>query len=515
MLDDIHKLALDTIRINKQAIIFVPSRASAEKTAEDISKLTNLSHPEMEKDVLKLSSSPTKQCRRLSQCIKKGIAFHHAGLLQKQKDLIENNFRNGKVKVVCATPTLAAGLSLPAFRVIIKSLKRFSGGWGMNWIPVLEYLQMAGRAGRPEYESFGEAITVAKDEKNKEEIYENYILGEPEEIYSKLAAEPILRTYLLSLISSGIIRDKKQMKYFFAKTFWASQFKDFARLELIMDKTLNLLSDWKFVNIIDAKNDSTGDFISANNLVKTDDSSVKLTPTLIGKRISQLYLDPLTARHILDCLENFSDEKNNFSLLQMISNTLEMRPLLRVKKKEDDKIQEELVKNYDVLLMEEPSAYDLEYNDFINSIKTSLFFNAWIDEKDENYLFENYDIRPGEIRIKLETADWLLYATTELARIESNHYAVKELNRLRVRVKHGAKEDLLPLLKLKGIGRVRARKLIVNNLKDLKELKKIDLTSLSQVLGNAIAEKVKKQLGEEVKEIKKGTRKGQLSMLKY
>ena len=155
-MDNIKQLALETIKLNKQAIVFVPSRASAEKTAEELAKLSTSLHPNFEKEVLKVASTPTKQCRRLSHCIRKGVAFHHAGLIQKQKDLIESEFKNGKIKIICATPTLAAGLSLPVFRVIIKSLKRFSGKWGMDWITVIEYLQMAGRAGRPEYEKFGE-----------------------------------------------------------------------------------------------------------------------------------------------------------------------------------------------------------------------------------------------------------------------------------------------------------------------------------------------------------------------
>lgn len=403
----------------------------------------------------------------------------------------------------------SAGMSLPAFRVIIKSLKRYSGRWGMDWIPVLEYLQMAGRAGRPEYEAFGEAITVAKSEKDKEEIYDRYICGEPEEIYSKLAVEPVLRTYLLSLISSGIIRDEKTMKEFFAKTFWAQQFRDFKKLELIMEKMLELLEEWGFVNVYGRENN---DFVSANEL----NDKRKLKATLVGKRVSELYLDPLTARHILDCLINFTNDKNTFSLLQMVSHTLEMRPLLRVKNKEQDTIQEQLVKNYDFLLKGEPSAFDLEYNEFVNSIKTALFFEAWISEKDEDFLLEKYGIRPGEIRVKIEIADWLLYAGEELAKISMiNKNLIKELHKLRIRVKNGVKEDLLPLLKLKGIGRVRARKLVVNGLKDLRDLKGTDLMTLTQILGKAVAEDVRKQLGEEIKEIKKGTRKGQLSIKKF
>ncbi len=513
MLDPLHKLAVETIEMGKQAIIFVASRASAEKTAEEISKLTSIRLTELSNEILKAGSTPTKQCRKLSHIVEKGIAFHHAGLLQKQKDLIENEFRSGKIKVIAATPTLAAGMDLPAFRVIIKTLKRYSGGWGMNWIPVLEYLQMAGRAGRPEYESFGEAIVIATNEKNQEEIYDRYILGEPEEIYSKLAVEPVLRTYLLSLISSGIINDEKSMKDFFSKTFWASQFKDFKKLELIMEKMLQLLEEWGFV-IISGDKDPLG-FRTAASLVG-ESKEKKLAATLVGKRVSQLYLDPLTARHLLDCLNNFDNSKNTFSLLQMISFTLEMRPLLRVKTKEMEKVQEGLVKNVDNLLMEEPTSFSLDYDDFINSIKTTMFFSEWIDEKDEDFLLENYDIRPGEIRYKLDAADWLLYACDELDKVSNlDKELQKEISKLRVRVKNGVREDLLPLLKLKGVGRVRGRKLFSNGYRDLVSLKKVDLTSLSQILGVAIAKSVKEQLGEEVKEVPKGTRKGQLSLEKY
>ena len=223
----------------------------------------------------------------------------------------------------------------------------------------------------------------------------------------------------------------------------------------------------------------------------------------------------MTARHILDCITLFDVTKNNFSLLQMISHTLEMRPLLRVKSKEQDTIQEELTKRYGSLLKEEPSAYDIEYEDFICSIKTAVFFEGWIDEKDEDYLLEKYDIRPGEIRIKQEIADWLLYASEELALLQEHKLAVKYIRKLRMQIEYGVREELLPLLKLRGIGRVRARKLYSHGIKDLGEIKKVDPTTLSQLLGKVVAESVKKQVGEEIKEVPEGKRKGQTSILKY
>ncbi len=542
-MDETQRIALETIKMNKQALIFVASRPSAEKTAEEIASLTAFNYPELEKAALHAISSPTKQCRRLSHCLKKGIAFHHSGLTSAQRELVENEFRKGTIKIICATPTLAAGINMPAFRVIIKSLKRFSEKWGNDWIPVLEYLQMAGRAGRPQYESHGEAISIAKNDAEKEEIYERYILGVPEEIYSKLAAEPILRTSLLSLISSGIIRDSQSLQNFYSQTFWAHQYQDYKKLSQIMEKMLTLLKNYQFITIDDSSStlsssatsssltpsSPSSDFITASSLVKsssnkssankssipTSEPLQKMRPTLLGKRISELYLDPLTARHLLDCLEQFTEKKNIFSLLQMISHTLEMRPLLSIKVKDQDEIQDQLNKHCEDLLKPEPSAYDLEYDYFLSSIKTALFFDEWIQEKDEEYLLEKYDIRPGEIHVKLDIAEWLLYASEEFSKITSHHHAQKEIHKLRLRLQYGVKEELLTLLKLKGIGRVRARKLYANGIKDIGNIKTTDLTTLTQILGSALAQDIKKQVGEEIKEIPDGKRKGQMSLGKY
>jgi len=197
-------ISLDTIDKGKQALVFVSTKRSAEKSAEDLSRKIKQTSPELHKlseRILKALSSPTKQCRRLAMCIQKGMAFHHAGLAPKQREIIEDGFRDNHVKIICCTPTLAAGVDLPAFRTILKDVKRY-GRRGLQYIPVLEYLQMAGRSGRPKYDKWGEAILIANNEGDSEELTERYIHGEPEPILSKLAVEPVLRTYLLSLIAS-------------------------------------------------------------------------------------------------------------------------------------------------------------------------------------------------------------------------------------------------------------------------------------------------------------------------
>lgn len=499
-------LVLDTISIGKQAIVFANTKRSAEKAAEDISKqIKNVSLDELADKVLHVLSKPTKQCERLSVCIKKGVAFHHAGLRAEQKDLIEENFKKGVVKIICCTPTLAYGLDLPAFRVILKDLRRY-GHRGLAWIPVLEYLQMAGRAGRPSYDKEGQAIAIAASEDVKDEIWNRYIEGVPEEIYSKLAVEPVLRMYLLSLIASGFVKDRKSIISFFEKTFWAFQFKDMAKLEGVIDKVLGQLEEWEFIK------SNSEDFQSADSL-----DNGRIAATLIGKRVSELYLDPLTAHHLIECLKIGHKEKitEAFSYLQMLSHTLEIRPLLNVRTKEYDDIQNEILKYHDLMLEPEPSFYDLEYDDYLNSVKTALFFLDWISEKDEEFLLEKYNVRPGEIRAKLTIIDWLVYGCEELARMLSLKEVIKELIKLRLRLKHGAKEELLPLLKFGGIGRVRARKLFNNGIKDVGDVKKTKFIALAQILGQKTAVSLKEQVGEKVAVVPKGTRKGQTSVMKY
>jgi len=166
-------------------------------------------------------------------------------------------------------------------------------------------------------------------------------------------------------------------------------------------------------------------------------------------------------------------------------------------------------------LEKEPSVYDPEYDDFVNSIKTTLFFNDWIDEKDEEYLLETYTIRPGEIRTKLAIADWLLFSAEELAKILEFRLMLPEIRKARSRLKYGVKEELLPLLRLKEVGRVRARRLFNNKIKDIGDVKKVDFSTLAQLIGRKTAAKVKKQVGEDVPEVKENKRKGQISIKDY
>ena len=194
-----------------------------------------------------------------------------------------------------------------------------------------------------------------------------------------------------------------------------------------------------------------------------------------------------------------------------------MRLLLTVKVREYDDISRRCSAISDNLLVEEPSMYDEEYETFLNSAKTAFFMYEWMDEKDEEFLLEGYDIRPGEIKVKLDLADWLLYSAEELARILNFMPILKDISKTRYRIKYGVKEELFALLRVEGIGRIRARKLFNNGVKDVGDLKSVDIMTLSQLLGKQIAINVKKAVGENVDKIpvKENKRKGQINLMDF
>jgi helicase len=311
-----------------------------------------------------------------------------------------------------------------------------------------------------------------------EEIFDRYILAEPEAIMSKLAVEPVLRTHVLALIADNFIRDMEEAKDFFRKTFWAHQYKRHDDLFRKVEDVIDLLADWGFIKVV----------------------SGRLVATRVGRRVSELYLDPASAYYLITHLSRAAEARTeSLSFLHLICRTGEMRPLLRIRQSDFMKFETELAKHSHLLIEPEPSAFDLEYEDYLDALKTALMFQGWIDEmpegKRENKLgiFEVYRVAPGSLRQKLLNADWMLYATGELCRLLKIP-KVKELNGLRMRVRYGIREELVDLVRLRGIGRVRARMLYKRGIRSAADVKKATVRRLGSIIGPKVAENVKAQL---------------------
>ena len=382
---------------------------------------------------------------------------------------------------------MAAGVDLPAFRAIIRDVRRFTSR-GLSFIPVLEYLQMCGRAGRPSYDNEGQAILVASSLPEANQLTEQYIHGAPESIQSKLAVEPALRSAVLSLIATRSVRTKKQLFDFFNRTFWAHQYGDTTALESVVGKILTQLESWHFLSPVNQE-----EFASADML-----EDARLAATSLGRRVAELYLDPLTAHHLISGLEQATKNSSDsvFPVLHLLTFTLEMRPYLRVRQKEYEMVEEKVEIASSQKLIADISPYDERYDDLLGAAKTAILLGEWIEEKKEDYLLEKFVVRPGELKAKITTCDWLIYSCMELCTLLDYKKMKTVLVKIRLRLKYGAKEELLPLLRLQQIGRIRARKLFANHIKSIADVRKTDISVLSKILGNAVAMTIKKQVGD-------------------
>ncbi|EEF43588.1 U520, putative [Ricinus communis] len=151
-----------------QVLIFVHSRKETAKTARAIrdSALANdtlgrfLKEDSASREILQSHTDMVKS-NDLKDLLPYGFAIHHAGMTRADRQLVEDLFADGHVQVLVSTATLAWGVNLPAHTVIIKGTQIYNpekGAW--TELSPLDVMQMLGRAGRPQYDSYGEGIII-------------------------------------------------------------------------------------------------------------------------------------------------------------------------------------------------------------------------------------------------------------------------------------------------------------------------------------------------------------------
>jgi len=455
------------INQGKQALVFVNTRRSAESVAEKLGlelKLDTKALNELSKQVLNALPSPTSQCRRLAECVKHGVVFNHAGLVSAQKQLIESGFRQGLIKVIACTTVLAYGVSLPAYMVVLRDLKRYTGE-GMQYIPVSEYLQVIGRAGRSGYDVKGESVVVVGSESESDYALTNYLGAQPTSIVSKLGVEPVLRFHALSLVCDGTAMALNSLVDFFKASFFGFNYGSDSFLQERVELVVKDLVDYGFVKLV---ND-------------------KLIPTRLGVRVNELYIDPLSAWRIVQALGDVL--LNPLAFIHLACSCGEVRSL-RLRNADYTSLLEELALNEDKLMIQTPSPFSYEYEGFIRAFKTSLMLQSWINEVGEDQIMSDYFVPPGMLHNLLKNLEWVLYAIGEIAEIKGCEGVRQYVNGLITRVRYGIKSELLNLVSLRGVGRVRARKLYARGLKSVSDLRKTGLKSLAKILGPGIAKKV-------------------------
>ncbi|MGY4706496.1 DEAD/DEAH box helicase [Candidatus Bipolaricaulota sp. J31] len=434
-------LAMDSVQEGGQALIFVATRRSAQATARKLARhIERLLTEEERKELHRLAEEiqgeiegRTSLSVELAKCLPSGVAFHHAGLPGRHRHLVEEAFRRRLIKVLCTTTTLAAGVNLPARRVVIRDVRRYAPPYGSSYIPALEYHQMAGRAGRPGLDPFGEAVLIAKSEDEIEELISRYVLAPPEEIRSQLAQEGALLFHLLGVIAARYVRTLRDIPAFFSLTLFARQF-DPAELAEALRRGLAYLA--------------MEDFVS--------EEGERLYPTDFGALTARLYIHPVTAVTLREGLREAQprEERPALAFLHLIAATPDME-LVRVSSRDLPELEAFVEDSAGIWFLETPAFGERGFKRFLAEVKTAQVLVNWIEEKTEEELYIDFGVGPGDLHRLVETADWLLYAAERIA--ELFEMRLPELPRLRRRVRYGVREELLPLVALRGIGRVRAR----------------------------------------------------------
>ena len=406
--------------------------------------------------------------KSLAACVAKGAAFHHAGLGRPERSIVEEGFRKGLIKCISSTPTLAAGLNLPARRVIIRDYQRFAAGEGMQPIPASEYHQMAGRAGRPRLDPYGEAILIAKDQGQIEELFEWYIEAPPEEVHSRIAEPAALYTHILSLIASGFAKNREELTLFMNRTFYVHEHRKGRLIQRAVDAALAFL-------------------VSSDMVIEVGEH---LGSTEFGTLVSKLYIDPRSAAMIVSALRS-REFYTDLGLLQVICSTPDM-PKLYVRNTDIGALTRMKDDSADDLWLSLPDSDDAA-EAYYRALKTAMLLSDWTDELSDTKICERYSVGPGDIYGMVESVTWLLHASAELARMFASafHPRVREYE---ICMKNGTRRELLPLIRLRGIGRVRARILFNNGMTTPDEILTQGIDEVTKLMGLGVAEQIFNQL---------------------
>ncbi|QSG10134.1 ATP-dependent DNA helicase [Halapricum desulfuricans] len=447
------------------SLVFVNSRRNAEAAAGRLAGVVEEFLDAEEREALAdvaaeiRDVSDTETSDDLADAVEGGAAFHHAGLSRGHRELVEDAFRDRLIKVVSATPTLAAGVNTPSRRVIVRDWRRYDGtAGGMTPLSVLEVHQMMGRAGRPGRDPYGEAVLTASSHDELDELFERYVWAEPEPVRSKLAAEPALRTHVLATVASGFASTREGLLEFLEATLYATQTDGRDRLEEVTDEVIA--------------------YLERNGFLTRDEG---LTATNLGHTVSRLYLDPMSAAEIIDGLEAADDRPTVLGLYQLVARTPDMYELY-LRSGEDEEYTMLAYEREEEFLGPMPSEFEDErFDDWLSALKTARLLEDWASELDEDEITDRYGIGPGDIRGKVEAASWLLGAAESLGG-ELGLEWTPAIRQARTRVEDGVREELLDLVSVRGVGRKRARRLYDAGIDDRAALREADKSAVLAAL---------------------------------
>lgn len=474
--DVIVKIVEKAIEDNSQALSFVSTRRFTESlatyVAKKIDKKTTKEQKQKFKQVAdkllevpkKKGSLPTTTCLKLAEAAEKGVVFHHAGLFNEQKEIIEDEFRNGNILMITATPSLMYGVNLPSKYVVIRDHTRWTSN-GPASIPVFDYEQMSGRAGRPQYDDVGYSYLVAKTMDEAFDLEARYVNGEIELTNSKLIDnKDAIYKQIIAQIASSLSKNLDDLNDFFGKTLYGFQMKNNPSMSMFAQDSLN----WEL--------ESALEFLLQNGIIRATPEGLKTTD--FGNLIAKSNYAVETAVKIKEYVSTM-EKLNPAEMIYALAETPDL-PLISFKgRKSKDPVRDKL------------SECGLFAVDIGNPEATAVSLIEWIDERNEYEIENAYNVYSASTRRSAYEASRLVKFAKNTLEVLGNYSNLKDMDYLSARLYYGVKEDIIPLVVgVKRLGRKRARLLMKTFGDNLSEASEKDLQKVEGI-GPKLAGKVK------------------------
>ncbi len=474
--DVIVKIVEKAIEDNSQALSFVSTRRFTESlatyVAKKIDKKTTKEQKHKFKQVAdkllevpkKKGSLPTTTCLKLAEAAEKGVVFHHAGLFNEQKEIIEDEFRNGNILMITATPSLMYGVNLPSKYVVIRDHTRWTSN-GPASIPVFDYEQMSGRAGRPQYDDVGYSYLVAKTMDEAFDLEARYVNGEIELTNSKLIDnKDAIYKQIIAQIASSLSKNLDDLNDFFGKTLYGFQMKNNPSMSMFAQDSLN----WEL--------ESALEFLLQNGIIRATPEGLKTTD--FGNLIAKSNYAVETAVKIKEYVSTM-EKLNPAEMIYALAETPDL-PLISFKgRKSKDPVRDKL------------SECGLFAVDIGNPEATAVSLIEWIDERNEYEIENAYNVYSASTRRSAYEASRLVKFAKNTLEVLGNYSNLKDMDYLSARLYYGVKEDIIPLVVgVKRLGRKRARLLMKTFGDNLSEASEKDLQKVEGI-GPKLAGEVK------------------------
>ncbi|MCK9150869.1 DEAD/DEAH box helicase [Methanobacterium alcaliphilum] len=465
--DVIVKILEKSLEDDAQALAFVSTRRFTESLANYVANKIKRKIPRNKnKEFKKVAESildvpnrkgsrPTTTCLKLAECVDNGVAFHHAGLFNEQKEIIENEFKKGNLLMITATPSLMYGVNLPSRSVVIRDYTRWTSQGPQN-IPVFDYEQMSGRAGRPQYDDVGYSYLVAKTLDEAFNLQERYVNGDVEPTNSKLIEnKDAVYKQIIAQVASTLAKNPVEIQEFFTKTFYGYQMENSPYMSAFASESM----EYEINTAIN--------FLMQNGILQATPEGLKATALgLIIAKSNYTVETSVKLKEYASQLENLDE----YQLLYQLCRTPDM-PLISFKgRKSKDPVREKL------------SSKGIFAVDMGPAEATTASLIEWIEERNEYEIENAFHVYAASTRRAAYEASLLVRFFKDISEVLGIYGPSQELEKLSARLYYGVGEDLIPLvLGVKRLGRKRARALVKAFGEDLRPVSERELQKVEGI----------------------------------